>query len=135
MNEKRKHSRYKFAYPVKFDLFQLSMSSRAFTGIIFNISLGGACVRFEDKYGRVDINSMQGSKVKLAIGITGKEKIFINAMIHWIRKESRKGMELIMGVEFREIEDWQLEQIEKFIKLKNKDQKMIWNLWENYVPQ
>jgi hypothetical protein len=135
LTDKRRHSRHKFAYPVKFDLFKPSAPSLSFTGVLFDISIGGSCVQFEDRYGRVDLNGMQGSRLKLAIGIPEKEPIYLTAIIHWIRRESKKGFNLLMGIEFKDIADWQLEQIETFMHLKNKDQKMLWNLWENYVPQ
>jgi len=133
--EKRRHSRHKFAYPVKFDLSKPPLTALSFKGVLFNISIGGSCVQFEDRYGRVDINGLQGLSIKLAISIPESKPIYLGAMIHWIRRESPKGFNLLMGIAFKNIKDWQLEQIESFIHLKNKDQKMLWNLWENHVPQ
>jgi len=135
LTEQRRHKRHTFAYPVKFDLFQKPPVSISFTGVIYNISIGGACVQFEDKYGRLAIDTLQGSRIKLVISIPEVKKIHLSAVIHWVRRESETGFALDMGIEFKGIEDWQLEQIEQFINLKNKDQKMLWNLWEDYVPQ
>lgn len=133
--EQRKHKRHIFAYPVKFDLYRKHPVSISFAGVIYNISIGGACVQFEDKYGRLDIGTLPGSCLKVVINIPESKKIYLSALIHWARREAETGFTLLMGIEFREIEDWQIEQIEQFIYLKNKDQKMLWNLWEDYVPQ
>ncbi len=133
--ENRRYSRHQFAYPVKFDLFAPALASRSFSGVLYNISIGGACIQFEDKYGRIDPNSLNGSRVKVAIGIPEEEKVYLSAKIHWIRRASEKGFTFLMGIEYKDIEDWQLEHIERFIHLKNKDQKMLWNLWENHVHQ
>ncbi len=131
--DNRRYSRYQFAYPVKFELFKPNLASLSFTGVLYNISIGGACIQFEDKYGRIDPNSLNGSRVKIAIVIPEQEKVYLSAMIHWIRRASEKGFTFLMGIEYKDIEDWQLEHIEKLIHLKNKDQKMLWNLWENHV--
>ncbi len=131
--DNRRYSRHQFAYPVKFDLFKPSLATVSFTGVLYNISIGGACVQFEDKYGRIDLDSFKGSRVKLAIGVPEAEKVYLSAMIHWIRRASKKGFTILMGIEYKDIQDWQLDHIEKFIHLKNKDQKMLWNLWENHV--
>lgn len=131
--DNRKHARYKFAYPVNFDLFQPGVDSRSFSGFLFNISIGGACIQFEDRYGRIDPGLLVGSRVKVDISIPEGEHIYLGAIIHWIRRSPGKSFNILAGLEFRDVLDWQLEHLEKFINIRNKDQKMIWNLWENFV--
>jgi hypothetical protein len=65
-----------------------------------------------------------------------KESISLKALIRWIRKDGPAQSSLIlMGLEFQEIDDRQIEQIDSFFRLKNKDHKMIWTLWDFYIQQ
>jgi c-di-GMP-binding flagellar brake protein YcgR len=133
-DDKRIDLRNKFAYPVTFNLFLSDFESRPFTGSIYNISIGGACILFEEKNGQIDVEKMKGSRIKLTVGISQGERIHINALIHWIRRDVPQNIfSYLMGIKFKEIADWQADQIEKFMQLKNKDHKMIWSLWERYL--
>lgn len=98
--------------------------------------MGGACVQFKDRYGVVAMDDLKGSRVRLAVKIPQGEKLYLQAFVQWIRKERpRGGFSILMGVELREIADWQVEQIERFISMGNKDQKMMWNLWDHYLEE
>lgn len=133
-DDKRTDQRNKFAYPVKFNLLLSDVESRSFTGSIYNMSIGGACILFEDKNGQIDLDKTKGSQIELTVNISQVERIHINALIHWIRREVPQNIfSYLMGIKFREIAAGQVDQIEKFMQLKNKDQKMMWNLWERYL--
>ena len=132
--ENRRKTRAEFAFPVKFNIYSRNSSSRAFSGFIRNMSVGGACIQFDDKYGRVDMEGPGKKRVRFAINIPDGEQIFFNASLIWGRKEApKKGFSVLIGVEFAEMTDWQVEHLEKFIALRNKDHKMIWNLMDTYM--
>lgn len=132
--DKRRHPRSKFTYPVKFTMFIGNHESASFKAYLKNMSVGGVCIRFEDRYGRIDFSRINGSVIKVSIDIPQEEKIYLRAMVHWIRKEDpQKGFFIRMGLELIDMEDWQVERIEKFINLKNKDQKMLWNLLDQHL--
>jgi len=132
--ENRRKSRAEFAFPIKFNIYSRNSSSRSFSGFIRNMSVGGACIQFDDKYGRVDIDGLANKHVRFAVKVPDVEQIFFNASPIWGRKEDpKKSFSVLIGVEFTEMTDWQVEHLEKFIALRNKDLKMIWNLMDTYM--
>lgn len=134
--EQRRQPRTKFAFPVKFTFYGSDRISRSFDGYIRDMSMGGACVQFKDRYGVISMDDLKGSRVRLAVKIPQGEKLYLQAFVQWIRKESPgRGFSILMGLELREIADWQVEQIERFISMGNKDQKMMWNLWDHYLEE
>ena len=54
------------------------------------------------------------------------------SFIRWIKKDIYENMIVKVGIEFESLEEWQLKTIRRLISLKNKDQNMMWNLFENY---
>lgn len=132
----RKHSRVKFAYPVEFNLFSPNLLSKSFTGHMIDMSVSGASIEFEDRYGRFKVIELRGSKIELLIRMSHGQRITINASINWVKKEEKtQNAVLLMGIEFEELDGLQLDQINKFLKLKEKDHKMMWNLYDYYLHQ
>jgi hypothetical protein len=133
---RRKHTRLEFTYPVKFELFSPDRLPRSFIGYIKDMSIDGACIQFEDECGRFNLLELRGALIGLIINVPKKESISLKALIRWIRKDGPAQSSLIlMGLEFQEIDDRQIEQIDSFFRLKNKDHKMIWTLWDFYIQQ
>ena len=63
-----------------------------------------------------------------------EEQIILIARVRSVEKiDSKQDFSVLIGVEFEDLFDWQLEKLEKIISLRNKDRKMMWNLWEHYV--
>jgi len=138
MNEKtvenRRQPRTKFVFPVRFDIFLPDRVTKSFDGYIRDMSMGGACVQFRDRYGLIDLDGLKGHRVKLAVRIPQGEQLYLNAVVQWARKENAtRGYSVLLGLEIKEIAEWQVEQLERFISMGNKDQKMMWNLWECYM--
>ncbi len=134
-NEDRAEIRSDFSFPVKISIYSKDFASKnIFDGYIQNMSMNGACLHFEDKYGRISMNSLKGTRVKLAIKVPRGDEVILNGSIHWARKEiPDHSFTIMIGVELREIAEWQVKQIEKFINLKNKDHKMLWSLLDQYL--
>jgi len=40
---------------------------------------------------------------------------------------------MLIGIEFESLQNWQSEKLEQFIRIKGKDHKMLWGLWDNYI--
>ncbi len=133
--ENRKHPRTDFSFPVKISVYSQDFGSKkVFDGYIQNMSMIGACIHFDDKYGRIDMKELKGARVKLAIKVPRGEDVVLNAEVQWVRKEKPDhSFSIMMGIELREIAEWQVEQIEKFIHLRNKDHKMLWSLLDQYL--
>lgn len=124
----RKHPRSTFTYPVECNILIKDSNLSKFSGYIRDISMGGACIECEDKYGRYDINEIKNAKIKISFSMLEGEKVNIFAQIKWIKKIAPTVMYLKMGIEFRYMESW--DAIGKLIGMKNKDRNMMWNLWE-----
>ncbi len=131
----RKQSRTDFSFPVKISIYSQGFASKSkFDGYIQNMSMNGACIHFEDKYGRIYMKDLKGARIKFAIKVPRGEDIVLNAVINWARKEKPEhSFSIVMGIELREIAEWQFKQIEEFINLRNKDHKMLWNLLDQYL--
>lgn len=131
--DKRRHPRSVFTYPVEFKVFTKKSPHLSFVGYLKDISLGGACLQFEDKYGRFNIDEVNDSKVKISFTILDGEKVSILARIQWIKKFGPRTGSVKIGIEFKDAEGWQLEVVERLIGMKNKDRSMMWNLWDSTV--
>ena len=131
---RRWHRRVDFVYPVDFKILLRGFEKRHFSGIFSSISLNGAAFQFIDKYGMIDRVEILNSRVKLKVAMPKGEEIFIIASIRSVRREDKNnGFSLMFGVEFEGLDEWQEELIESIISLRNRDQKMIWNLWDSYA--
>ena len=130
--DRRKYPRSEFTYPVEFKMFSQNPEHSSFKGCLQDISISGACLQFEDKYGRFNIRDSNNVKIKISFSMPNEEKATIFAQIRWIKKVDPKTFYISMGIEFQDLEGWQLDVIEKLINMKNKDHNMMWNLWEQY---
>lgn len=139
-SDRREYPRSEFTYPVEFRVFSRSSDSPAFksinqtnfNGYLKDISLSGARLQFEDRYGRFDTKDMQNMRLKLTFKIPGGGRTSVFAEIKWIRKADSKDFIVKMGIMFKEMEVWQSDAIGKLIGMRNKDHNMMWNLWEQY---
>jgi len=132
VTERRKYPRSEFTYPVEFKVFSQNFDHMPFNGYLKDISIGGACLQFDDRYGRFNIKDAENVKLKISFSIPTEDKISIFAQIRRIKKIDPKSFSITMGIEFNDLEGWQLDSIEKLIGMRNKDHNMMWNLWEQY---
>ena len=131
---KRRHRRVKFVYPVEFKILSPGFENRPFRGLFSTISMRGAGFYFKDKYGLINPEEIEDSRIKLEINVLQEEQIILIARIRSVRRDdSKQDFSVLIGVEFEDLFDWQLEKLEKIISLRNKDRKMMWNLWEHYI--
>ncbi len=130
--EKRKSERSEFAYPVEIMFLSEIADNTLFQGYIEDISMGGSCVQFEDRYGRLSSTELTDSKVKLFLFMPEGEKVAVLSRIKRIQMNTPKQFSIEIGVEFENLEDWQERAIEKLASSNKKDQNMMWNLWEKF---
>jgi c-di-GMP-binding flagellar brake protein YcgR len=131
--DRRQHPRKEFAYPVSFGLITPGQPPRPFQGYIKDISLGGACIAVEQRFGLANREDLKGLRVKMEISQPEQDSLFLFSVICWVRmKESKKTWQMLLGLEFEEMAAWQKERLEKFLSLRGKDQEMLWRLWDGY---
>lgn len=133
--DRRRHERSDFSFPVELKLFARSSDFGTFSGFIQNMSISGACIQFEDKYGRIDIGSLKGSNIKVTVIMPEGENISFPCCIRWAVKDSTKIFAVNIGVEFTHVTDLHMTAIKDLINRKNKDRNMMWTLWEQYNNQ
>ncbi len=132
VRSRRRHRRVKFVYPVEFRILLRGLENRSFRGLFSLISLSGALFQFEDNYGLIDSAKVVNSRVELKIALPPGEQIHLFARIRSARRvDLTHKFSIVFGVEFEDPAEWQLEIIESIISLRKKDQKMMWNLWDN----
>ncbi len=132
VKDRRKYPRSEFAYPAEFKVFYQNLEHLSFNGYLKDVSISGACLQLDDKYGRFNIKNTNNVKIKISFSIPNEDKVSIFAIIRWITKMDPRTFSIKMGIEFKDLAGWQLDIIEKLIGMKNKDHNMMWNLWEQY---
>ena len=133
--EGRKHERSEFAYPIEFKILSRENEDRMINGYIENVSERGSGLIFEDKYGRTSVEELKASRLKLMIVMPSGEKVAFNSKICWVKENSPQPFFIQLGIKFEDILEWQMEAIQKLVRVKNKDHNMMWNLWEQYEKQ
>ena len=131
-SDERREERTGFTYPLELKIFSSQLTNSSFSGYIEDISLSGAGINFEDRYGRVEIDGLKGKGAKLLVSMPHGDDIALLSTIIRIRRDMNEKMIVKVGIEFQRLEDWQLKTVKQLISLKNKDQNMMWNLFENY---
>ena len=132
VTDRRKYPRSEFTYPVEFKVFSQNFDHMPFNGYLKDISISGACLQFDDRYGRFNIKDTKDVKLKISFSVPTEDRISMFAQIRWITKIDPKTFSITMGIEFNNLEGWQLDSIEKLIGMRNKDHNMMWDLWEQY---
>jgi len=128
----RRHERSEFAYAIEFKILSLKNEQYSFHGYIKNVSVSGAGIVFEDRYGRANVDDIKGSKIKLTIVMPSGERVTLISIARRVRKDAPQPFFIQVGIEFEDIEEWQLNAIKKLMRDKKKDHSMMWNLWEQY---
>jgi hypothetical protein len=128
---RRRHLRSVFTYPVEFKFFSHRSEALSFVGYLKDISLGGASLEIEDPYGRLNINDAKNGKIVLTLSIPRENKTNIQAHVQWIKRKEGT-FHTKMGISFKDIDYNDATVIERLIGLKSKDHNMMWNLWEQY---
>jgi len=124
--EKRGHTRLILSYPSELTLFSPILLDKSFIGYIKNLSTKGACIQLEDKYNRFDIIEQRDSWIELEINVPPGERISLNSQISWIRKDDPQHcFSILIGLEFKELNEWQLEQIDSLAKTSKINNPMI----------
>jgi len=128
----RRHLRTVFTYPVEFKVLSQKAESMSFVGYLKDISLDGAGLEIEDRYGRFNAYEAENGRVILTLSIPRENRIKISARIQWVKKKEGSS-HVRMGISFKDLDYADLTVIERLIGLKGKDHNMMWNLWEQYV--
>ncbi len=129
---RRRHPRSVFTYPVEFKLFSPQKAEGvSYNGYLKDISLGGAALQFEDRYGRFNLADADDAKLKMVLSIPRENKVSFFAHIQWVKK-IEGSFSIKIGISFKDLEYDEQSVIEKLIGLKGKDHNMMWNLWEQY---
>ena len=130
--DKRRHERSELAYVIELKLLASAKEQYSFRGYIEDVSDSGARIVFEDRYGRINADDLKGSKIKLSITMPNGEKVALISTGRWAEKDIPEHFHVRVGIEFENIEQWQLDAIRNLVQTKNKDHSMMWNLWEQY---
>ena len=133
--DRRRHERSDFAFPVELKLFAQYSDFGTFPGFVQDMSISGACIQFEDKYGKTDIRNLKGINIKITIIMPEGEDLSIPSCIRWAVKDRTKSFAINIGVEFTHVTDLHITAIKELINRKNKDRNMMWTLWEQYEKQ
>ncbi len=119
----------KCIYPVTFKIFSQGSSSRSMNALFKNISINGATIQFNDKYGLIDPTTIINSRVKIELNIFRNDKVFLFATVRsLIEADQNNDSAYLIGVEFEKMEKWQEEHIKKMANLRDKEHNMMWNL-------
>lgn len=74
--------------------------------------------------------------IELTIDVPQGEQVSLNTRICWIKKDNlQKSSSVLIGLEFDEINEGQLEQIRRLTRIRKKDHQMLNDLFDYYVKQ
>jgi hypothetical protein len=74
--------------------------------------------------------------IELEIDVPQGERISLNTRICWIRKDdSHPCFSILIGLEFKELNERQLHQIDRLAKIRKIDNRMIHNLYDHHMKQ
>lgn len=136
LSEQRKYTRLKLSYTLELTLFSPNHMDKSFIGYIKNLSTKGVCIQLEDRYNRFDMIEKQESWIELVIDVPQGEQVSLNTRICWIKKDSlQKSFSILIGLEFKEIKEGQLEQIKRLYRIRKKDRQMLHDLFDHHVKQ
>jgi hypothetical protein len=149
---RRRQPRSIFIYPVAFELFSNRQEPAFYNGIGYlkDITLGGAGLQFEDKYGRFVIDEQENGRsrykdkygrfefseeenisIKFSLNLSREEKAVLFGSVCWLKK-IENSFQARMGIAFSNLEPGVSAAVEKLIGFKNKDLHTLWTLWEQY---
>ncbi len=124
------------SYPLELTLFSPNLLEKSFIGYIKNLSTEGACIQLEDKYNRFDIIEQRDARIELEIDVPQGERISLNTRICWIKKDAAQPcFSILIGLEFNELNEWQLEQIDRLARIRKIDNRMIHDLYDHHMKQ
>jgi len=131
--DRRKHRRSDLYHPIRFKLFSRDLAIPPIDGYLKDISLGGARIALDDPYGQFNRRALEGVRTKLQVTLPESEQLQLLCVVCWVRARGpAKGAEVELGLEFVQMEPWQLERIQHFMALRHTDHTMFWNLWDTY---
>ena len=134
LSEQREHSRLNLPYPIDLMLYSPSHLDKSFSGFVKDFSATGACIRLEDRYHRFELIEKKEARIELEIEMPLEEGILINSRICWIKSDSVPDSNSIMvGLEFKKLEDWQLKKIDRLARIRKKDSLMINDLFDYHL--
>lgn len=131
--DRRKHRRSDLYHPIRFKLFSRDHVAPTFDGYLKDISLGGARIGLDDPYGQVNRKALEGVRTKLHVTLPENEHLHLLCVVCWVKARGQaKGAEVELGLQFVQMESWQLEKIQLFMALRHTDYTMFWNMWDTY---
>jgi c-di-GMP-binding flagellar brake protein YcgR len=132
--ERRQFTRADFAHPIRFKLFDRQNAALPVAGCLADLSLGGARIELDDPYGHLAFTAKPGTRGKLEIALVDADPLRLTCEVRWAVAQAHtrhRARRIAIGVEFKLVEDWQLEGIRAFMSAKHTDHTMFWQLWDS----
>lgn len=129
--DRRRHPRSDLYHPIRFRLLSRDSRMPPIDGHLKDVSLGGARIGLDNRHGHLSRSALKGARTKLQITLAGDEPLQLISVVSWV-KLGGSADEVEIGLEFSEMEAWQLEKIRLFLSLRHTDQTMFWNMWDSY---
>jgi c-di-GMP-binding flagellar brake protein YcgR len=131
--ERRKGPRADVYHPIRFKLFSPDVRLAPLDGFLKDISVGGARIGIEDPYGQFKHMALKGLRTKLEIALPESEPVQLLCVVSWTRVvRAASSNQIDLGLEFADVEPWQVEKIQAFMAIRHTDQTMFWNMWDAY---
>ncbi len=130
--DRRRDPRAEVHHPIQFKLFSPEIGSPLVDGYLKDLSLRGARLGLNDRYGQLTGHTLKGLRTKLQIAVPDGDPLQLLCVVSWARPGRAKKTEVEVGLEFEAIEPWQLEKVEQFLSVRHTDQTMFWTMWDAY---
>ncbi|MFQ5484993.1 MAG: PilZ domain-containing protein [Desulfobacterales bacterium] len=106
-------------------------------GFTENISMGGACVVLGPQFKIGRPGNLNGSRVKVKIGLPiAAVNLFILGIIVWSKAVSISGEKMIaVGIQFEEMTETDRKLLQDYHYGSEGEQNLIWTLWDTYMEK
>jgi|GEM_PF-1502981 len=130
-----REKRYEMSHPVKIHIVNpegiRSGLPAKYNGFVKDMSKGGMCIYLDDGNNPLNTDNLLGERLKMEMVIPStNEQFFLLGEVLWGTHEEETNLVRI-GLEFVEMMDLHLKNIEQLLTVYAKDHNMLWNLWDN----
>jgi hypothetical protein len=129
----------RFGLPTKVEIISQTDdpdgSSRRYTGIAVDLSLGGMCVDLGPVESFTDQTQLKGQTVQSILDLLNEVAILdISGKIVWQRKQNtEKGTSFLIGVRFDPLSVTDRELLIEYCSGNVSEQNLLWSLWDSMV--
>ena len=131
--DQRRFRRAVLTHPIRFKLFARDARLAPTVGYVKDMSLGGARIRIQDRFGQVQATALRGQRAKLEITLPDGDTLHVVSLVTWVKRPiTARQEEVELGVQFELLEGTQLQKISALLAMRHTDRTLLWSMWDSF---